>query len=697
MTPPDFSPDPGSTTVSLETTSQITDAALLRRSPISIPMGDTLSEGMHGTDWSGLSHISGSGNRSNSELPTNFPSNGINYFNELSTDFNLPLAWMIPVNETSFQMPCTLESGISDSYISSYGNMVAIEPTNNDELPRSEVESHITVEAHRRVLDKTAGTVDSYLTSSCPPFPMLEENTLQIVGAEIFGHVSAISTKAYTDARSFYISERGHDDMLFPHSQMLHAFVELYFEYFDPYLPFLHPVRVERGDICGVLLIAVAAIGSQYSEAKDAPTYTTVLHYLLRKAIKVHIFTRRTEISFAQSVLLRDVGLLASGRKSDHAVLQRERNMITNLCRSLSTRAGAPDSEDFVVDQNLDHGWMPWLQGEEVVRLVHCVYTLECFQLILFDQRPLFRVTDFAQRLPCTHVVWKCRTEKSWNEQKRYKASDNQASRFDHFASNIRILSLYADERAILDQVRSSQRLSALLKPELATALQEQDVNSNRDSLLSSGVSPDEITYLDQRIEDAIASTHLSCHAGDHTMYDPVVHVISILRNIPLRMIYASVGWQANLAEMQKTRERLKEYLRRNPDTARICLWHAAQIYAFTRNDRHPAYYATLSFAIAVTYILLYDQILSQKNTSRDLVRLDKIKEKTDITAWARDGEGSRVHITGIGILHSTESSQRLLADAGNILRSQRPWRGISEDLVACFAQLSQGRMPRGM
>ncbi|CAN9084229.1 unnamed protein product [Alternaria alternata] len=597
MAPPDFSSDPGSTTVSLETTSQITDAALLRRSPISIPMGDTLSEGMHGTDWSGLSHISGSGDRSDSELPTNFPSNGINYFNGLSTDFNLPLAWMIPVNETSFQIPCTLESGISDSYISSYGNMVAIEPTNNDELPRPEVESHITVEAHRRVLGKTAGTVDSHLTRSCPSFPMLEENTLQIVGAEIFGHV----------------------------------------------------------------------------------------------------FTRRTEISFAQSVLLRDVGLLASGRKSDHAVLQRERNMITNLCRSLSTRAGAPDSEDFVVDQNLDHGWMPWLQGEEVVRLVHCVYTLECFQLILFDQRPLFRVTDFAQRLPCTHVVWNCRSERSWNEQKRYEASDNQASRFDHFASNIQILSLYADERAILDQVRSSRRLSALLRPELAIALQEQDVNSNRDSLLSSGVSPDDITYLDQRIEDAITSTHLSCHAGDHTMYDPVVHVISILRNIPLRMIYASVGWQANLAEMQKTRERLKEYLRRNLDTARICLWHAAQIYAFTRNDRYPAYYATLSFAIAVTYILLYDQILGQKDTSGDLVRLDKIKEKIDITAWARDGEGSRVHITGIGILNSTESSQRLLADAGNILRSQRPWRGISEDLVGCFAQMSQGRMPRGM
>jgi hypothetical protein len=81
------------------------------------------------------------------------------------------------------------------------------------------------------------------------------------------------------------------------------------------------------------------------------------------------------EISFVQSVLLRDVGLISSGLKLDHAILQRERSLITNLCRCLSTHAGAPDNEEYAVNQKMDHGWLPWLLAEEVVRLMHCVYS----------------------------------------------------------------------------------------------------------------------------------------------------------------------------------------------------------------------------------------------------------------------------------------------------------------------------------
>jgi hypothetical protein len=272
---------------------------------------------------------------------------------------------------------------------------------------------------------------------------------------------------------------------------------------------------------------------------------------------------------------------------------------------------------------------------------------------------------------------------------------NSQPAKLDRFSSNIRIFSLYANERAILDQVQSSRRLGSLLKPELGIDLQDQDVNSNRDRLLASGASLDDITYLDHVIHDAIASKHLPHRAGEQDLQDPIVHVISILRDIPLRTIYASVGWQANVPEMQRTRERLKEYLRCNQITARICLWHAAQVYLSMRNHRYPAYYACLSFVIAVTYILLYDQILGETDPQGDLIRLDRLKEKTDADIWARDGESSRVHITGIGILNSTESSRRLLVGAANILRSQRPWRNMSESLADCFAQMSEGRRPR--
>jgi hypothetical protein len=200
--------------------------------------------------------------------------------------------------------------------------------------------------------------------------------------------------------------------------------------------------------------------------------------------------------------------------------------------------------------------------------------------------------------------------------------------------------------------------------------------------------------YLDHAIHDAIASKYLPHHAVEPDMHDPLVHVVSILRDIPLRIIYASVGWQAKVTEMRRTRERLKEYLLRNPSTARICLWHAAQIHSSARNYRYPAYYAPLSFTIAVSYILLYDQILAHTDTQGQVIRLDKVREKTDVDAWVSDGEGSRVHITGIGILNSSESSRRLLVDAGNILRSQRPWRNMAEPLADCFAEMSQNRRP---
>jgi hypothetical protein len=383
------------------------------------------------------------------------------------------------------------------------------------------------------------------------------------------------------------------------------------------------------------------------------------------------------------------------------------------LCRCLSTHAGASDYEEYRVNQSMDLEWLPWLQGQEFVRLVHCAYSksserrltktmlltaataLECLQLILFNQRPLFRLIDFTQHLPCRDAVWRCRTEKSWNEQRHRDILDSQTSNLEHFPSSMRMLSLYANERAILDQVQSSQRLSSLLRPELGFHLQDCDMESNKDRLLSSGASLDDITYLDQVIHDAIASKHHPHRAGEHEMHDPIVHVISILRDIPLRMIYASVGWQANVADMRRTRERLKEYLQCNRGTAKMCLWHAAQVYLSMRNYRYPAHYACLSFTIATTYILLYDQILRATDTQGDVTRLDKLKRKTDADVWARDDKGSRVHITGIGILNSTESSRRLLIDAENILRSQRPWRGISESLADCFAQMSQGRRPR--
>lgn len=80
-------------------------------------------------------------------------------------------------------------------------------------------------------------------------------------------------------------------------------------------------------------------------------------------------------MSLVQSVLLRDVGLMFSGSISDQTILQQEKSMLITLCRGLTTPTSLRDAGESTVDQDLNHGWLSWLQGEEIVRLAHCIYS----------------------------------------------------------------------------------------------------------------------------------------------------------------------------------------------------------------------------------------------------------------------------------------------------------------------------------
>lgn len=413
-----------------------------------------------------------------------------------------------------------------------------------------------------------------------------------------------------------------------------------------------------------------------------------------------------------QCVLLRDVGLMFSGSLMNQTVFQQEKSMLITLCCSLRAPVDSSNANESAIDQDLYDTWLAWLQGEEVVRLVHCVHgksnrsafirtghltsplVIECLQLIFFDLRPLFRLIDFTRQLPCNDNVWRCRNARHWNEKKRKEYLESGVRQWGSFSTRSNVLSLYADERAILDSMQSSRRLRSLIRSKPGTSLQGQNTYSARRKLLSLGAPEEDIAFLDAVIDDAIVFESFPIPGMGCNGQDPMVHVVAILREIPLRLIYASVGWQANNAEMQKSRDRLEVYLQRHQSTARICLWHASKVYSSLRTMLYPAYYYSLSITIAVSYILLYDQIVQCPAPQGDLLRLDKVVKKPDLDAWTSCVQDFRVHITGIGTLDNSESSCRLLVDAEKILRSQRPWQGIARVLAHCFSQIRKGQKP---
>jgi hypothetical protein len=132
-------------------------------------------------------------------------------------------------------------------------------------------------------------SICSAFTQSCHPFPETEDICLQMAGAEVFGHIHKIPRHAVDGLNNFYkTQQRDLTPRGIPHD-ILHAYVELYFEYFDSQFPFLHPSRLEDPDLPWLLLLAVAAVGSHYSEMQGAGKYNAALCDLLSRAVELTV------------------------------------------------------------------------------------------------------------------------------------------------------------------------------------------------------------------------------------------------------------------------------------------------------------------------------------------------------------------------------------------------------------------------
>lgn len=125
--------------------------------------------------------------------------------------------------------------------------------------------------------------------SPCPEFPRASPEQLQVAETEVFGHITQLPEHSIQDLRSFYHEQCETSASSFISTDILHAFVELYLEYFDHPFPFLHISTVRGPDLPWILLIGVAAVGGQYSHVPDAKQYCLVLEELLGRAIQVHV------------------------------------------------------------------------------------------------------------------------------------------------------------------------------------------------------------------------------------------------------------------------------------------------------------------------------------------------------------------------------------------------------------------------
>lgn len=264
------------------------------------------------------------------------------------------------------------------------------------------------------------------------------------------------------------------------------------------------------------------------------------------------------------------------------------------------------------------------------------------------------------------------------------------------------VLELHVDDRLRSRQTHSSRIMRSMFGNK-TNATGQYDRHVPRPSMPAEPATcPDNSSSVDEAID-----TEAYAQLGSRLQPDLVVHVLAILRCVPLVMLYQSTGWQTHKLGMARSQTHLGQFIYQNSIAARKCLWHAAIIFTELRNVRHFACYDALNLCVAVCYIWSYTHLSPEarhqeqpsrgRNPTRPqcpIVRVDKLVRKLDVEEWIRSREVTETHITGVGSLKGSNSCLILLNDAMKTLMNQRAWSGLCRALARSFAQLRNGGTP---
>ncbi|KAJ5563944.1 hypothetical protein N7513_000186 [Penicillium frequentans] len=570
-----------------------------------------------------------------------------------------------------------------------------------------------------------------------------------IIMAENFCHVNVPLNTVYQYVFAFY--EQQHDarfrEAPFPNISLFNSFIQLYYEHFDDQLPFIHPSLLEQADTPWMLALAVASVGCQYTNVAKRDTYVSMLTDLLTLSLPLDVCgdwsfcvyillispqalqSRGCDtMLLAQCFLLNLVNLMFSGFKDHVLRLQVQRAWLATLMRPFLTSAEFRDSllstEPSSVQSNGQ--WPSWIRRESKRRLVYCFLVLDCFFFIFLGMQPTFSAKDYEQILPSSDALWRMRNEDEWSSHFResngqhspksflelFKSSyqpdtaqpfslkelfslkwtaNNAFLNASDFSKLVLHLALFVEERRAIDASNSC----ALLDFSHENQISDSDTRP-----------PTSYRTLDWKYEmlattsESVTSTSTSILDARNTFF----HLLEILRNIPLKQLYAYSGWYASEEDIAASGTYLAGWMRDNPVLARNCVAHAGAILRQIRSTPTTACYHYFCILIAFLYLWTFERLkpdaspaheqYRQLDTIGTLLKIDQRHDPSVRERWVQGNPGILVHITGVGMLSASGTAQRLVKELLRVLGSRTGWPTFRKGLIICVSQLVNEASP---
>lgn len=549
------------------------------------------------------------------------------------------------------------------------------------------------------------------------PFTTLTTEDENVVRAQLFGYLRQTPHNAFQKIADFY-TEQNQCSSSFMEKLTFQTFLELYFEHFADQFPFLHVTLLEDEDVSWVLLLAVAAVGAQFSALKHATLFANILQHLLESAVKMRCpeIPSSTDLTWAQVILLRDICLLFNGDKKLQVARQYEKNKLITLSRVLRSHNPEPflSPEEILEKPLLGQAWKRWVAAECRIRLLHSVYFLECLQFVFHDIRPSVELSDLTKTLPCEDSIWKCRNEEEWrralvegrHQQPMLSCASlldwKNAQKVDGYVKKLLFLYLYTEERLTMERFRNSLFRQVLFPSTSLAQFQQQqaglscvDLRGLLTSIRSSVTGELELLHPVQE-----SSLPVKPVFGDQDVLYILIH---LLRDVPMRSLLAFAGWQVDDAQVEAAKLELSEWAFQHEQVARQCFLHAVAIFNILRNKHPFAAHEPLSLLTATLYIWMYDQFIQEDgngNGNRDdismlTIRLHSAADRQAFERWVHEGGAARVHIPGVGFFGGKDGRVRLLHEFRRILLSRTEWSRVCQVIAKAVTHLLQEQRPR--
>ncbi|KAE8313540.1 hypothetical protein BDV41DRAFT_564202 [Aspergillus transmontanensis] len=521
-----------------------------------------------------------------------------------------------------------------------------------------------------------------------------------IIIAENFCHVSVPMDRFYQAILELFKSELyvRFMDFSFPSQAAFESFIQLYYEYFDCQLSFVHRSVLEKQDTPWILVLAVASVGSQYTQLPKREQYSAMLTELLRLSLPLDGLQARKydTIVLAQCSLLAIINFMFTGFKDNVVNLQIHRAWLATLVRPFLI---SPKPKSSLLSQEVSgptssNSWSSWIRSETERRLAYCYLVVDSWCFIFLGMPVTFTAKEYQQILPSSDELWRMRNTDEWRRQMTVdvsqpislvdlfsmdRASTASASRTSEFAKFCQHLMLFVEERRVIAANQSC-------------ILHESNDNAQRRNSCSQQSS---YSSLDWRYRMLTPSSSIASFSnGVLSTRNTFFHLLFILRHIPLETLYTYSGWYASKDDISSAESYLRTWLQDNPALSRECVSHAGALIGKIRVSRTMSCYDPFCLLISVLFLWAFEKLKPASPTALDqappgsgpaiIFKIDQFHEGSIRERWVRGDPEVSVHITGVGLLSSAGGTRRLLQEYLRIMSSQTSWPTLRRGLVAC-------------